>query len=180
VLEGHRLIDNIFALARFIGVELRYSDIDHCNQLSGSHKSNAAPVFVKFVSRWMRDEFYSCYLHCVKGKALTVSMLFRLCKNDNRRIYLSEHLTLHDSAIFREGKRLKRMTRFREFSPERALCRWFCSMVMSGNQGCRQTDETHNCCRKLCASSSGRVVAFECWCLIIFLAKFLFSISYFD
>jgi hypothetical protein len=39
----------ILALARFIGVELRYSDIDHCNQLSGSHHSNAAPVFVKFV-----------------------------------------------------------------------------------------------------------------------------------
>jgi hypothetical protein len=36
VLDEHRLIDNILALARFIGVELRYSDIDHCNQLSGS------------------------------------------------------------------------------------------------------------------------------------------------
>jgi hypothetical protein len=112
VLKGHRLIDNILALARFIGVELRYSDIDHCNQLSGSHQSNAAPVFVKFVSRWMRDEFYSCYLHCVKGKALTVSMLFRLCEDDNRRIYVSEHLTLHDSTIFREAKRLKRMNLF--------------------------------------------------------------------
>jgi hypothetical protein len=112
VLEGHRLIDNILALARFIGVELRYSDIDHCNQLSGSHQSNAAPVFVKFVSWWMRDEFYSCYLHSVKGKALTVSMLFRLCEDDNRRIYVSEHLTLHDSTIFREAKRLKRMNLF--------------------------------------------------------------------
>jgi hypothetical protein len=53
ILEGTRLIDNIT-------VELRYSGIDHCNQLSGSHQSNAAPVFVKFVSRWMPNEFYSC------------------------------------------------------------------------------------------------------------------------
>jgi hypothetical protein len=60
----------------------------------------------------MWDEFYSCYLHCVKGKALTVSMLFRLCEDDNRRIYVSEHLTLHDSTIFREAKRLKRMNLF--------------------------------------------------------------------
>jgi hypothetical protein len=110
--EGHRLIDIILAQARFIGVELRYSDIDHCNQLSGSHQSNAAPVFVRIVSQWMRDEFYSCYLHCVKGKALTVSMLFRHCKDDNRRIYVSEHLTLHDSTISREAKRLRRMNLF--------------------------------------------------------------------
>jgi hypothetical protein len=41
------MIDNILVLAKFIGVELRYSDIDHCNQQSGSHHSNAAPVFVK-------------------------------------------------------------------------------------------------------------------------------------
>jgi hypothetical protein len=60
----------------------------------------------------MRNEFYSCYLHCVKGKALTISMLFRLCEGDNRRIYVSEHFTLHDSTIFREAKRLKRMNMF--------------------------------------------------------------------
>jgi hypothetical protein len=60
----------------------------------------------------MRDEFYSCYLHCVKRKALTVSTLFRLCVDDNRRIYVSEHLTLHDSTIFREAKRLKRINLF--------------------------------------------------------------------
>jgi hypothetical protein len=100
------------ALARFIGVELRYSDIDHFNQPSRSHQSNAPPVFVKFVSRWMRDEFYSWYLHCVKRKSLTVTMLFRLYEDDNRRIYVSEHLTLHDSTIFREAKRLKRMNLF--------------------------------------------------------------------
>jgi hypothetical protein len=33
MLEGTRLIDNILALARFIEVELWYSDIDHCNKL---------------------------------------------------------------------------------------------------------------------------------------------------
>jgi hypothetical protein len=60
----------------------------------------------------MRDEFYSCYLHCVKRKALTVSMLYRLFEDDNRRIYVSEPLTLHDSTIFREAKRLKRMNLF--------------------------------------------------------------------
>jgi hypothetical protein len=60
----------------------------------------------------MRDEFYSCYLHCVKGKALTVSMLFRLSKDDNRRIYMREHLTLHDNTIFKEARRLKRMNLF--------------------------------------------------------------------
>jgi hypothetical protein len=112
MLEGTRLIDNILVLARFIGVELRYNDIDHCNQLSGSHQSNAAPVFVKFVSRWIRDEFYSCYLHCVKGKALTVSTLYGHCKDDDRRIYVSEHLTLHDNTIFKEARRLKRINLF--------------------------------------------------------------------
>jgi hypothetical protein len=112
MLQGTRLIDNILALAQFIGVELRYSDIDHCNQLSGSHQSNAAPVFVKFVSRWMRDEFYSCYLHYVKGKALTVSALFRHCNDNNRRIYVSEHLTPHDNTIYKEARRLKRMNLF--------------------------------------------------------------------
>jgi hypothetical protein len=76
MLEGIRLIDVILALARFIGVELRYSDIDHCTHISSSHhQSNAAPVLVKFVSRCMRDEFYSCYLHCIKGKTLPVSTL---------------------------------------------------------------------------------------------------------
>jgi hypothetical protein len=111
MLKGTRLIDNILVLARFIGVELRYN-IDHCRQLGGSLQSNAASVFVKFVSRWMRDEFYSCYLHYVKGKALTVSTLFRHCKEDNRRIYVYEHLTLHDITIFRETKGLKRMNLF--------------------------------------------------------------------
>jgi hypothetical protein len=41
VLEGTQLIDNILALARWIGVELRCTDFDHYNQLSGSHQSNA-------------------------------------------------------------------------------------------------------------------------------------------
>jgi hypothetical protein len=59
-----------------------------------------------------RDEFYSCYLHCVKGKALTVSTLFRHCKNDNRHIYVSEHLTLHDNTIFKKARKLKRMNLF--------------------------------------------------------------------
>jgi hypothetical protein len=57
-------------------------------------------------------EFYSCYLHCVKGKALTFSTLIRHCKDDNRRIYVSEQLTLHDSTIFREERRLKRINLF--------------------------------------------------------------------
>jgi uncharacterized C2H2 Zn-finger protein len=82
---------------------------------SGSHQSNAASVFVKFVSRWMRDEFYSCYLHCVKGKALTVSTLFRHCKDYNRHIYVSEHLTLHDNTIFKKARKLKRMNLFSSF-----------------------------------------------------------------
>jgi hypothetical protein len=60
----------------------------------------------------MRDEFYSFYLHCVEGKALKVSTLFRHSKYDNRRIYVSKHLTLHDSTIFRETRRLKRMNPF--------------------------------------------------------------------
>jgi hypothetical protein len=89
MFEETGLIDNILALARFIGVELGNSDIDH------TAISKVAPVFVKFVSQWMRDEFYSCYLHCVKAKVLTVSTLFRHCKDDNRRIYVSEHHTLH-------------------------------------------------------------------------------------
>jgi hypothetical protein len=91
MLEGTRLINNILALARFIGVEFRYSDIDHCNQLSGSQQSKvargstsrthpASTVIQTSQTRWMRDEFYSCYLHCVKGMVLTVSMLFRHSK----------------------------------------------------------------------------------------------------
>jgi hypothetical protein len=109
MLEGTRLFNNILALlVRFIGLELRYSDIYHCNRLSDSHQSNAA------VSRWMLDEFYSCYLHCVTRKALTVSTLFRHCKDDNRRIHVSKHLTLHDQdhTIFKEARRLKRMNLF--------------------------------------------------------------------
>jgi hypothetical protein len=39
-------------------------------------------------------------------------MLFRLCEDDNRGIYVSEHLTLQDSTILREAKRLKRMNLF--------------------------------------------------------------------
>jgi hypothetical protein len=112
MLEGPRQTYNILALARLIGVELRYSDIDHYNQVSSSHQSNVAPVILKFVSRWMRDEFYLCNLHCVKGKALTVLTLFRHCKDDNRRIYVSDHLTLHDSSIFRKARRLKKMSLF--------------------------------------------------------------------
>jgi hypothetical protein len=60
----------------------------------------------------MRDESYSCYLHCVTRKALQVSTLFRHCKDDNRRIYVSKHLTLHDHTIFKEAKRLKRKNLF--------------------------------------------------------------------
>jgi hypothetical protein len=52
---------------------------------------------------------------CVKGKALPVSMFFRHCKDDSRRIYVSEHLTLHDSTIFREARRLKNELVFESF-----------------------------------------------------------------
>jgi hypothetical protein len=38
-------------------------------------------------------------------------MLFRLCKDDNRRIYVSEHLTLQDSTISREAKRMNLFSR---------------------------------------------------------------------
>jgi hypothetical protein len=111
-----------------------------------------SPVFVKFVSRWMREEFYACYLHCVKGKALIVSMLLRLCKDNNRRIYVSEHLALHDSTIFREAKRLNLFSRV--FTRKDVV-----SVILLNG-----------------ANRSGRVVTFECWCLM----KFFFSISYFD
>jgi hypothetical protein len=72
---------------------------------------------VKFVSRWIRDEFFSCYLHCIKGKTLPISTLFRHCKDLNRGIYVSEHLTLHNSTIFRKARTLKRMNLFlRDFT----------------------------------------------------------------
>jgi hypothetical protein len=45
-------------------------------------------------------------------KVLTVSTLFRHCEDDNRRIYVTEHLTLHDNTIFKEARRLKRMNLF--------------------------------------------------------------------
>jgi hypothetical protein len=63
----------------------------------------------------MLDELYSCYLHCVKGKALTVSMLFRHCKDDNRRIYVSEHFILHDKYHLQRSKEAE------ENEPERVL-----------------------------------------------------------
>jgi hypothetical protein len=44
--------------------------------------------------------------------ALTVSAFFQHCEDDNRRMYLSELLTLHDNTIFKEARKLKRMNLF--------------------------------------------------------------------
>jgi hypothetical protein len=63
---------------------------------------------------------------CVKGKALPVLMLFRNCKDDSRRIYVSEHLTLHDSSsIFREANRMKNEPVFESFHQKgRCFVEW--------------------------------------------------------
>jgi hypothetical protein len=103
-----RLIDDILALSWAIGFDLQYGDIDHCNQLTSNHPSNAAPVFVRFVSRWRREEFYSCYLHYVNKKPLQIATVFRQYKDSLGRIYVSEHLTPHDNLVYKGAKNLKK------------------------------------------------------------------------
>jgi hypothetical protein len=107
----------------------------------------------------MWDEFYSCYLHCIKGKALTVSTLFRHFKDENRRIYVSdEHLTL-----FREARKLKKMNMF-----SRVLTRegGVSVILLNGDE------QIPSDAGKLMKLTYGRVGAFECWCLIFICLSF--------
>jgi hypothetical protein len=111
---------------------------------------------------------------------LTVSMLFRLCEDDNRRIYVSEHLKLQDSTIFREAKRLKRMNLFSRVFTRKGVVS---VILLNGDERIpRDAGELS----KLTIVAENYVpavadeVTFKCWCLMIFLAKFFFSILYFD
>jgi hypothetical protein len=56
------LIDWIITLARHVGVDLCYNDVDHCYQMTSVHPSAAVPVFVRFVRKWQRDSFYSHHI----------------------------------------------------------------------------------------------------------------------
>jgi hypothetical protein len=64
--------------------------------MTSNHPSNTAPVFVRFVSRWRREEFYSCYLLYVNKKLLLIATVFRQYKENLSRIYVSEHLRVSD------------------------------------------------------------------------------------
>jgi hypothetical protein len=107
VRKGH-LADHIIKLAQFIGLELRYSDIESCNQLAGAHPSNASPIFVRFASGCMRDAFYDRYRHLVLQRRLAVADVFPQWKDDLRRIYVAEHLTPADNIIYKEARRMKK------------------------------------------------------------------------
>jgi hypothetical protein len=98
----------ILALLRAIWFDLQYGDVDHCNHLTSNHPSNAALVFVKFVSRWRREELYLFYLHFVNKKTLLIATVFRQYKDSLGRIYVSEHLTPHDNLVFKGVKKLKK------------------------------------------------------------------------
>jgi hypothetical protein len=81
-------------------------DVDHCNQLMSNHLSNA--VFMRFVSRWRREEFYSCYLHFVNKRTLLIATVFRQYKDSLGRIYVSEHLTSQVNLVYKGVKKLKK------------------------------------------------------------------------
>lgn len=102
------LISRIVLLAHRVGCELRPQDIDHCNQIMTPHPSGATPVFVRFVQRWKRDEFYSLYLSFVNERALTIGEIFGRGIGDNRRIFVSEHLTSADNVIYKEARRMRK------------------------------------------------------------------------
>jgi hypothetical protein len=108
VVPDAYLPDAIIGLGWSIGLELRYSDIENCNQLAGAHPSNARPVFVKFVSKCMRDTFYARYRRLVLRHPLCVADVYTHLKGDHRRIYVAEHLTPADNTIFKEARRMKK------------------------------------------------------------------------
>jgi hypothetical protein len=106
VTDEGRLIDRIITLARHIGVDLCYNDIDHCNQMTSAHPSAVVPV--TFVRKWQRDSFYSHYRHFVKERQLAVWDVFRQSRSDCRRIYLFEHLKPADNVVYKETRRMKK------------------------------------------------------------------------
>jgi hypothetical protein len=61
VTDEGRLIDRVITLARNIGVDLCYNDIDHCNKMTSAHPSAVVPV--RIVRKWQRDSFHSHYRH---------------------------------------------------------------------------------------------------------------------
>jgi hypothetical protein len=100
--------DRVVLLARHIGANIGYADIDTCNQLTKPHPSNSAPIFVRFLSRIKRNEFYSRYLHLASGGRMVVGEVFPAFPNDTRRLYVAEHLTPANTAIFKEARFLRR------------------------------------------------------------------------
>jgi hypothetical protein len=102
------VVNHVLALATRIGVSLHPGDIDTCNQLTRPHPSNSAPIFVRFVSRLKRDEFYYRYLHHAAGGRLEVRDVFNHLPNDTRRIYVAEHLTPSNTVIYKEARFLRR------------------------------------------------------------------------
>lgn len=107
-VTGEPLIARILRMAKRIGYDLQAVDIDHCNQIMSRHQSGATPVFVRFVQRWKRDEFYSLYLHSMSERSLLVRDVFGQCNNDTRRMYVSEHLTPVDNVVYKEARRMKK------------------------------------------------------------------------
>jgi hypothetical protein len=107
-VTGEPLIARILRMARRIGCDLQAVDIDQCNQIMSRHQSGAMPVFVRFVQRWKRDEFYSLYLHSTRERLLIVGDVFGQCSDDTRRMYVSEHLTPADNVVYREARRMKK------------------------------------------------------------------------
>jgi hypothetical protein len=87
-------------MAGRIGCQLQVVDIDHCNQIMSRHQSGATPVFV--------DEFYSLYLQTTSERSLMVGDVFGKCGGDTRRLYVSEHLTPADNAVYKEARRMKK------------------------------------------------------------------------
>lgn len=107
-VTGEPLIGRILRMAERVGCHLQAVDIDHCNQIMSRHQSGATPVFVRFVQRWKRDEFYSLFLQATSERSLMVSDVFGKCGGDTRRLYVSEHLTPADSAVYKEARRMKK------------------------------------------------------------------------
>jgi hypothetical protein len=124
----------ILALSRAIGFDLhlQYGDVDRCNHLTSNHPSNAAFVFLRFVFGWRREEFYSFYLHFVNKKTLLIATVFRQYKDSLGRIYVSEHLTLHDYLVYKGVKKLKKSGLVKEVSFERKGC--VCIVSLDGKE----------------------------------------------
>lgn len=90
-------------IGALLNISLKYRDIDVIHRLPASKAGDPKPILVRFVNRWMKEKIL---IEKRKAKNLFLKNL-DFDDQNNGAIYINEHLTLSNQAIFKRARHLK-------------------------------------------------------------------------